>query len=985
MSSSVLRNVIQPKPATPPVLRAEVENLGETETSSDEMETVMGVLIENAPVAMAMFDQQMRYMLANRSWVEEFSLQGVQPLIGRNQYEVFPGMHPGWRQVYDRALQGHVVRSEHDALSGPDGRRVVYRWEVRPWRRKKDASVGGLMVTCEKFGNAAAIQAVVASEANAPADKEPERAKVADLANSTLPMVLLDEKGTIQQTNAAAMELGLARGIQEGISSFWEVYADARESARLQLQWGVTLEKLAGECKASGWVMELPAVQSLVTKEADRLPPQRWLVTHCQSGEGRRYLAMLLPAMAAPPPMMRPAVAAPNLPAIASAVASIAQLPSEGAGQALEMRRLQDELARTRQELRTLHEAERTFTQRETRVRQYLDALPCGVLVLDELGSPLYQNDPLTKLLGRPVKKEETVENWLGAACPNEEHWQEVSTLWREDVWRRQLTRIFSLATADGLLKELEFQPSGLPGGGLLVCIQDATEHCRHEEQLRATEAKFRTLLHESPHAMVLVDKAGAVFEVNHLAESLLGHPKTEVRRYPLDTWLVPEDGRARREALRHMVETGERSASLDVRILKSGSEPLPVTLTLAQVLDSLGDPHCTVHFFQKKEAAVAAPVAVSIDSTSSSTAMRVQPIVASKGAVRTRREIVEHLLLRTNVNGRIKEATARGLELLGLTEGEMKGRALHLHFRPSDPTGFYSELNRLAQSDDPVTEMPCFNRAGERQPCRLRVTATGGGGFDFELAELVEEEVADTTPDAEMEPASPNLEANPVVSHTLLASTWPVADLSREKLLLSETHHRIKNHLQIISSLLNLESNTTSEPNARSALRSSQNRVRAIAELHQHLYQVALGTAEDFNEFAEGLVKRLRDCYDVPAERVSVNLDLEAGSIQPEWLMPLALTLNETLSNSFEHAFPDDRHGEVKVRLSFGFPGGHLTVSDNGVGLPDEFVPSTSTGLGLKILAVFAEQMRGHLSVRPSNSEGTEIQLRFPIAHADI
>ena len=70
------------------------------------------------------------------------------------------------------------------------------------------------------------------------------------------------------------------------------------------------------------------------------------------------------------------------------------------------------------------------------------------------------------------MQKEETVENWLGAACPNEEHRQEVHTLWREDVWRRQLTRVFSLATADGLLKELEFQPSGLPGGGLRI---DAT------------------------------------------------------------------------------------------------------------------------------------------------------------------------------------------------------------------------------------------------------------------------------------------------------------------------------------------------------------------------------------------------------------------------------------------------------------------------------------------------------------------------------
>jgi PAS domain S-box-containing protein len=123
------------------------------------MELVLGVLVENAPVAMAMFDRAMRYMLANRQWIHEFGLQQVQPLVGRSQYEIFPGLHPGWRQVYERALQGHIVRSEHDSLSGPDGRHLVYRWEVRPWRKKRDASVGGLMVTCEKFSSPAAASA----------------------------------------------------------------------------------------------------------------------------------------------------------------------------------------------------------------------------------------------------------------------------------------------------------------------------------------------------------------------------------------------------------------------------------------------------------------------------------------------------------------------------------------------------------------------------------------------------------------------------------------------------------------------------------------------------------------------------------------------------------------------------------------------------------------------------------------------------------
>lgn len=978
MSSSVLRNVIHPKHTSMP--REDLEPLGEVGKPVEDLEAVLGVLIENAPVAMAMFDHQMQYVLANRAWVEEFSLQGVNPLIGRNQYEVFPGMHPGWRQVYDRALQGHVVRSEHDALSGPDGRRVVYRWEVRPWRRKRDASVGGLMVTCEKFGNAAAIQALSRDDTGATAGKPTEKPKHTELANSTVPLVLLDELGIIRQANAAATDLGLARGIQEGVSPLWDVYADLGESARLQLQWGVTLEKLAGERKTSGWVMELPLAHGLNGNV--KQPTQRWLITHCQSDEGRRYFGLLLPSFASPE-VSNGSASPANLPDLANAVASISQPQALGSGLALELRRLQDELARARQELRTLHDAEKVFTQKEMRVRQYLDALPCGVLVLDELGSPQYQNEPLTKLLGRPVQKEETVENWLAAACPNDDHREEVTALWREDVWRRQLTRMFSLATSDGLLKELEFQPSSLPGGGMLVCIQDATEHCRHEEQLRATEAKFRTLLHEAPMPVVLMDKAGAVFEVNHLAEGLFGHPKTELRRHPLDTWLVPEDAQARIQSLRQMIESGERSTSLDVRVLQADAEPTPVTLTLAQVLDSLGRPHCTVHFFQKKEEPKLA-VEPLISALS-----ELAPAHASLAAAPTfsRVEPVENRLLTTNVNGRIKEVTDRGLELFGLTEGESKGRSLHLHFRPSDPTGFYAELSQLSHKEEPEAELSFFTRAGDRQSSRLRVTSLGGGGFDFEVTELAEMEVEVPIQNAESAAGTP--EQVPQVSSSLvqglLGSAWPIADLSREKLLLSETHHRIKNHLQIISSLLNLESNAINDTNARGALRSSQNRVRAIAELHQHLYEIALGTAESFASFAEGLVQRLRECYQVSPDQVTVHLELAEGNVQQEWLMPLALTLNETLSNGFEHAFLGNRSGEIRVTLTFGPEGGYLTVTDDGVGLPTDFGPSASTGLGLKILAVFAEQMRGQLQINSRNSGGTEIQLRFPIAYADI
>jgi PAS domain S-box-containing protein len=893
------------------------------------------------------------------------------------------------------------------------------------------------MIICERFGQGEAAPEAARPEDDASADTGAAGSAAAPLADLAVPMVTVNASGVVQQANAAATNICLDRGLQEGVTEFWDAFSSGQPSGLFKQQVLSALDGLADPGSAASVILSVPAAPTpsgtgsaawgpaaVETNASTR--PTRWLLTRLAGGQDS-FTAVALPPEAAP----RVALAPANLPAIANAVAAIAQPPpAEGLGSGIELRRLQDDLARAKQELRTLHEAERTFSQRETRLKHYLDSLPFGVLVLNELSEPLFQNQPLTRLLGRAVQKDETVEQWLAAACPNDRHREHVTTLWREDVWRRQLTRTFTLATADGLLKDLEFQPASLAGGGLLVSIQDATEKVRHEEQLRATEAKFRALLQESPLPIVLIDKAGSVFEVNHNAEELFGHPKTELRRHPLDRWLDAEGAAARVEAVRDLQLRSQRSTMIDVHVIREDYDPIPVHLHLAQVMDSEGEPHCTIHFFELEpppqivEVPVEVPVypeapAAIITSAETPAAPQARsisaasfpPATTSITRTVTRQVPTEMLLFKTNVNGRVKVCSERGLELLGLAEEEALGRSLHLHFRPSDGTGFYGDLAEYAQDPCVIHNLVCFSHTGARHPVTIKVESLGGGGFDFAIHEFtmttIEEEVVEEAPAADIAGSfsvGDEAEPAPVSAQTAIheaalqtgdsmppsptpaaPAAAPEVNLTRERLLLSETHHRIKNHLQIISSLLNLESNTISDTNARNALRSSQNRVRSIADLHQHLYKVALGTSESFQDFANGLLDRLRDCYAVPADRVPVRFDLAEGEIQQEWLMPLALTLNETLSNCFEHAFPGERGGEVTVSLHYEGGQGELTVTDNGIGLSESLRPGTAAGLGLKILAVFAEQMRGQLLLSRPEEGGTEIRLRFPIASSDI
>lgn len=1006
MPSSVLQNVIQPKGQTSPLDKGGTEKRPITRSSmvstqsttsgvfefggpeTEDMDVVLGVLVENAPVAMAMFDRSMRYMLANRQWIAEFGLQQVQPLVGKSQYEIFPGLHPGWRQVYDRALQGHIVRSEHDALSGPDGRAWIYRWEVRPWRKKRDASVGGLMVTCEKFSPAKGGNESLSSPSPA-ADSLPlsEADPVAMPPDCMLPIVVVNEHGIILRANVAAARLTLEKGMQEGTTCFWDVFGGKRDFTALRQ---LTLETLAHATASDDAEPVCINIASDLDVVADTAIPARWLVSPVRQKHGDEAMTrqFMLLAQPCPPPEV------PSAPAILSApMAPPAQLPSAPPPAELAavdeeaLQRMEEELLRMRQEHRMLSEAQRAFGQREARMRAYLEAIPCGVFVLDERGAPQYQNERLTRLLGRPIEKDQTVEDWLAHGCPTPEHREQVALVWRESVWRRQLMRTISLATADGLLKDLEFNPVSLPGGGLMVSIQDVTEHTRHDEQLRSMEAKLRTLLMGSPVAVILTDKGGVIFEVNQQAESLLGQAKSELRRYPLDAWLDPASATARRDALRNLKSSGKQAEALGVRVKRTDGVLVNAILHLAPVTDSQGEVHCTVHYLQEVVPVPQPPPAPVPTQAAADRGEAAHADATPAQAVMMTTETSVERLLTTDAYGRVRTWTEQARQTFDVEASTAIGRPLHQFFRPSDATGFFADLALQAELPEQFVEHAYYGGNGRRGNVPLSARMLDDGGFELTAQIVTHTEVPATGEVVAAQPPPPAGRATVPLAFQVVSTSsqrWPGVDLEREKLLLTETHHRIKNHLQIISSLLNMQINGVADQDARNALRSSQNRVRAIAALHQHLYQIALGKGDTFSDFTRELVAHLRECYETTPEQVTVRLEIQEGPVQPEWLMPLALTLNEALSNCFEHAFPHGRRGQITATLAYVQSSGELTVTDDGIGLAGDFRPDEGVGLGLKILAVFAEQMRGQLFVKGTADAGTEVRLRFPLGSSD-
>jgi len=177
------------------------------------------------------------------------------------------------------------------------------------------------------------------------------------------------------------------------------------------------------------------------------------------------------------------------------------------------------------------------------------------------------------------------------------------------------------------------------------------------------------------------------------------------------------------------------------------------------------------------------------------------------------------------------------------------------------------------------------------------------------------------------------------------------------KQILLKEIHHRVKNNLAVISSLFYLESTYTRDDATRALLQQSQDRVRAMAMVHEALYRSESLAEVDLAEYAEALCRQLLSTYAGPDGQVALETEMESVRMSIELAVPCGLIINELMTNSLKHAFPVGAAGTIQVSLKRTAAGGCvLSVSDNGVGLRGE--PNSTQSLGLRIVRLMARQI---------------------------
>jgi PAS domain S-box-containing protein len=219
-------------------------------------------------------------------------------------------------------------------------------------------------------------------------------------------------------------------------------------------------------------------------------------------------------------------------------------------------------------------------------------------------------------------------------------------------------------------------------------------------------------------------------------------------------------------------------------------------------------------------------------------------------------------------------------------------------------------------------------------------------------------------------------------ITQRKLAEEQIKTSLREKEVLLKEIHHRVKNNLQIISSLLNLQTRHTKEE-VREEFKESQNRIKSMALIHEILYQSGNLAGVDFAKYAKSLSNHLLHSYGADS-RIKVEIEADDVLLGVDKSVPCGLIINELVSNSLKHAFPLGKNGEIRIALRCLKAGENdpsdylylLTLSDNGIGFPKDCDFRESNSLGLRLVCSLARQLDGQIEL--DGSSGTEFRITF-------
>jgi PAS domain S-box-containing protein len=497
----------------------------------------------------------------------------------------------------------------------------------------------------------------------------------------------------------------------------------------------------------------------------------------------------------------------------------------------------------------------------------------------------------------------------------------------------------------------------------LTVFIRNVTERKRAMDQvLLAIEA--------APTGMILVDRDGNIALVNAQLESLFGYPRELLVSQPVEL-LVPEPFRGQHPKLREAFLGDPRfhtmGAGRELFGLHRDGRKIPISIALNPFHNQNGE-------------FVLASV---VDITERKRAE--QALRASEERLRMAQQIARIGTFEWNVETDAVTSTEQLEAVHGLPAGGFPRTRLAWEslIHPDDRAEVRRTLDRALETDD-ITEgewrivWPDGNIRWLAGRWRMLRNETGkairatGVNIDLTERKLAEQEREDLLNQL----GSLNAELEDRVRDRTSQLT---AALKERDVLLQEVHHRVKNNLQIISSLIKLQIRKIDDVDNRSGLEECRRRVDAIALIHEQLYQAKDYAQVPFSDYVRRLVGNVFHATGVSHPTVTLGIAVEDIALPVDKAIPCGLILNELITNALKHAFPGGRQGSIRVELQHADEGHMiLAVRDDGVGTPDGAAPGATLSLGMRLIEMLVKQIHGRLDI--SSTNGMTFQVTFPL-----
>ena len=519
--------------------------------------------------------------------------------------------------------------------------------------------------------------------------------------------------------------------------------------------------------------------------------------------------------------------------------------------------------------------------------------------------------------------------------------------------------------------------------GGTIAVIVDITELKRAEKELEKRQQYLESVLHDTPNAIVTTDSSFRVIEWNPGAEKIFGYTREEVLGKNIDDLVARSDVKEEAVALSEKHLSGERPSPLEtVRYRKDGT-PLNVIIAGSSIQvggDIIGSVAVYTDITQRKLAEEASKQAELVQTTVYKIAASAHTVKSLEELFQSIHELIGILMPAKNFYIALHDPSTDLVHFpyyideydqppppIKITEG-LTGYV----FRTGKPLLSTPEIAKELAATGEAKEMGASSVSWLGVPLKVENRVIGVltvqsyeedvryGEEEKNILEFVSAQVA-------------------AAVHRKQAEEQIRASLQEKEMLLKEIHHRVKNNFQVIASLLHLQSRYIQDKTALNVFKESQDRIRSMALVHERLYQSKNLAKVDLNGYIEMLAKGLFRSYGADPKRISLITEVRDIALGIDIAIPCGLIVNELVSNSLKYGFPEGWKGKGEIRIALSQKNGFidLVVSDNGVGLPEGLDIRNTESLGLRLVALLAEdQLQGKMTL--GKKKGTQFHIQF-------